>query len=109
MFENATITLQTELDSTFLLVVESRAQQVNIRQTIEVFNFSTGAYVQFNQLLLPTTSPDTVTTSSLSPSENYIGTGNQVRLKVSYKAVGPILSYPWQVFIDEATLRFAPQ
>src|SRR5437773_3844874 len=73
-------------------VVESRAQQANIRQTIEAFNFSTNTYAQQNQQVLPTT--DTVVTSNLTPPANYIGGGNEVRLKISYKAVGPILAYP---------------
>ena len=89
-------------------VLESRAQQANIGQTIEAFNFSTNAYVQLNQQTLPTTIPDTVTALAMSPPANFIGPGNEVRLKISYITTGPTLSYPWQVLIDEATLRFVP-
>ena len=105
---NASYTLPGGSASALGSVVESRAQQANIRQTIDAFNFSTSIYVQLNQQVLPTTTPDTVVTSTLNPPANFIGAGNEVRLKISYKAVGPILSYPWQVFIDEATLRFTP-
>ena len=87
-------------------VIESHAQQANIRQTIEAFNFSTTTYDQQNQQVLPTT--DTGVTSNLTSPSNYIGSGNEVRLKISYKAVGPILAYPWRIYIDEATLRFTP-
>ena len=105
---NASYTHPAGSASALNSVVEARAQQSNIRQTIEAFNFSTSSYAQLNQQVLPTTTPDTVVTSAISPPANFIGAGNEVRLKISYKAVGPILSYPWRVYIDEATLRFVP-
>lgn len=88
-------------------VIQSRAQFANTRQTIEVYNFSTNTYNVLNQQVLPTIFPDTVITSTLNPA-NHIGPGNEVRLKISYKAIGPMFGYPWRVFIDEATLRLTP-
>jgi hypothetical protein len=89
-------------------VVESRAQQGSIRQTIEALNFSSGTYLQLDQQTLPTTSPDTVVTSAISPTANFIGPGNEVRMRISYKTVGAILVFPWRVLVDEATLRYTP-
>ncbi|MDQ2986278.1 MAG: hypothetical protein M3R13_06090 [Armatimonadota bacterium] len=101
-------TLPSGNPSALRTVIESRAQQGNTRQTIELFNFSTNGYHLLNQQVLPATFPDTVVTSPLAPVVNYIGAGNVVRLRISYKAIGPMFAYPWRVFIDEATLRFTP-
>ncbi len=90
--------------------VEARAQQANCRQTIEVFNYSTGLYEQLNQQVLPTSTPDTVVTSNIANPSQHInaGAGNEVKLKISYKAVGPILSYPWRIFMDQVIETYTP-
>ena len=88
--------------------VEARAQQANCRQTIEVFNYSTALYEQLNQQVLPTSTPDTVVTSNIANPAQHIGTGNEVKLKISYKAVGPILSYPWRIFMDQVIETYTP-
>ncbi len=105
---NASYTLFASSARTLELVLESRALNFNEQQTIQVYNFSSGSYDLLNQQVLPTSAPDTVISSALTPPSNYIGVGNEVRLKFSYKAVGPTVSYPWRVVIDEATLRFVP-
>lgn len=87
---------------------ESRAQQNNTRQTIEAFNFVTNAYVPMDQRVLPTSSPDTVLNLNVSPTSVFIGPGREIRVRASYRTVGPIASYPWQVFIDEATIGYTP-
>jgi hypothetical protein len=88
-------------------VVEARAHQGNIRQTIEAYDFSTSTYSQLNQQVLRTSS-DTVMTLPVGPPVDYIGAGNEVRIRVAYKAVGALLIYPWLLSIDEATLRLVP-
>lgn len=104
----ASYTLPAGSASALGAVIESRAQQGNTRQTIEVFNFSTNSYTLLNQQVLPTTFPDTVVTSPMAPTASYIGAGNEVRLRISYRAIGPVFSYPWRVLLDEATIRFVP-
>jgi len=88
------------------MVVESKSNQANIRETIESFNFSTSSYDQINQTVL--TLSDVVKTLTITNPAQHVGPGNEVRTKISYKAVGPILSYPWRISIDEATWRYTP-
>ena len=85
------------------MVVESRANQANVRETIEAFNFSSGSYETLNQQVL--TLSDVVKTLTIENPSQHIGPGNEVRARISYKAAGPILAYPWRVSIDEATWR----
>jgi hypothetical protein len=102
-----TYTLASSNPGTLVAVVESKAQQGNTRQTIEVLDFDTQSYDLLNQQVLPMTSPDTVVTLPLTPA-NHIGPGNEVRLRISYKTIGPVFAYPWRVLLDETTLRYAP-
>lgn len=88
------------------MVVESKADQSNVRETIEVYNFSTAAYEVLNQTVLTTS--DVVKDLAIPSPANHVGPGNEVRTRISYKAAGPILTYPWRVSIDEATWRYTP-
>jgi len=89
------------------VVVESRAQQGNLRQTVAVYDYSTSSYHLLYEQILPTASPDTVIQLPVDLAEDYIGPGKELRIRVSYKAVGAVLSFPWRVFLDELTLRTA--
>ncbi len=86
------------------MVVESHANQANIRQTIDVYNFGSSSYETLNQSVLTTS--DVSNNLPISNPSAHIGPANEVRTRISYKAVGPILSYPWRVSIDEATWRY---
>ncbi len=90
--------------STLNMVVESHADQANIRQTIEVYNFDTPSYEMLDQSALLTS--DRSREFPIASPSAHIGPGHEVRTRLSYKAVGPILSYPWRVSIDEATWRY---
>ena len=92
--------------SSLSMIVEAHANQANIRQTVDSYNFSTSAYDTLNPAVLPLM--DAIATLPISSPNNHIGPGNEVRTPLSYKAVGPILSYPWRVSIDEATWRYTP-
>ena len=87
------------------IVVESHASQANIRQTIDVYNFATSSYEILGQTTLTTS--DVSNNLSIANPTAHIGPGNELRTRISYKAVGPILSYPWRISIDEATWRYA--
>lgn len=88
------------------MVVESKANQANIGETIEAWNFTTSAWVQLNQTVLTTS--DVVKTLTIANPNQFIGPSNEVRTRILYKTVGPVFSYPWRVSIDEATWRYTP-
>ncbi len=96
--------------TTLTATVEARAQQANIRQTVEAFNYTTAVYEQLSQQVLPTTTPDTIVTTNITNPTQHIdaANGNQVRLRISYKAVGPILAYPWRIFMDQVIETYTP-
>jgi hypothetical protein len=98
--------LPSPIASSMSTVIESRAQQGTIRQTVEAYNFSSPGYLQIDQRTLATT--DTSITTLISPPGSHIGPGNEVRIRVSYRATGPVLIYPWVIHLDEATLRITP-
>ena len=88
--------------------VESKANQANINQKIELYNFSTQAYEQFD--LRPATTADTAVEVVVSANAaNYVDqTDLSIRSKVSYKAFGPILSYPWIISVDQTVWTASP-
>ena len=88
-------------------VIESHANQANLNQRVEVFNFVNGTYDPVLDSRNLTTTDMSVQLTIANPN-SHIGAGNLLRTRVSYAAAGPVLSYPWQIRIDEATWRFTP-
>lgn len=88
--------------------LESKANQGNIGQTIALFNYNTNAYEDLD-FRNAQTSDDLVIVTVLSNSERFIEPGTRnMRAKVSYKAVGPVFSYPWTASIDMAKWVLTP-
>ena len=83
------------------LIIKSSANQANIQQKVEMFNYVTNALEQVDARVLPLADItiklcfDTNATRFVNP-----GTG-AVQVKLSCKTVGPILSYPWQYRLDQ--------
>ena len=91
--------------SALQLVVESSANQANIGETVEIYNFTAGNYdAPLSNTVLTTT--DVVKTLTTPNPNDHIGAGNLLRVRLRYEAAGPVLSYPWQVRDDEVTWRF---
>lgn len=86
------------------IVVESKANQGNIRERIQVWNFNTSMWTELSSVIL--TTGDTVKTLTIAMPAQYVGPGNEVRARLIYKAAGPVFSYPWLISIDEATWRY---
>ena len=88
--------------------IESRSQQANITQRVEVFNFVSGQYQQLDQRILPTSTPDTIVSTNISSPNDFIGPANEMRARISYKASGPALSYPWLIYVDQVKWHSTP-
>lgn len=87
------------------MVVESHANQSNIRETIETYDFNAAAYETLNQTVISTA--DVSRTLDITNPAQHVGPGNEVRTRISYRAVGPVLNYPWRAYLDEATWRYS--
>lgn len=92
--------------SSLTVTVESKANQANIGEKIDAFNYTTNAFVQVNSRTLTTS--DNAVTVNLTPASQYIDPNGNVRLKLRYKTVGPVFSYPWQVRIDQVKWTRTP-
>lgn len=82
--------------------LESFANVANIQQRLELYNFVTNIYETADVRPAPTseTSANIIVNGVLS---RFVETGTlKVRAKISYRAVGPVFSYPWTASIDQA-------
>ena len=81
--------------------LESRSTSASIRQWIELYNFTTSSWVQMDTRMTSVT--DVVTTVAIPNQAQYFEAGTRrVRARISYKAEGPVLAYPWNARIDQA-------
>jgi outer membrane protein assembly factor BamB len=83
------------------MTLESRSTSANIRQWVEFYNFTSGRWDQVHTA--PTTIVDAQVNIPAQTIAPYMEAGTRrVRARVSYKAEGPVLQYPWTVSIDQA-------
>jgi hypothetical protein len=87
--------------------VETRASLSNIQQNIFLYNFALNRYDLLDTQWARTT--DTQVILSIPASQNptqYINPStNEIRLLLTWQSVGPVLNYPWFVFIDQVAWR----
>lgn len=83
--------------------LEASVSSVNLQQTIELFNWSTGLYETVD-VRNATVSDATVDIAVTANASRFIRAGDALmRAKVSFKAVGPVSVGQWQARIDRAT------
>ena len=91
-------------DISFML--ESQTTSPNIRQTISLYDFDAGVWEQV--------SVKSTTTTDARTYVDKIGDGNRfiepvtgtIRARVTFRATGPLLAYPWEARIDTARWTF---
>jgi len=71
-----------------------------LTETIDLWNYNTSAWVNISTTTATTT--DSVVEAGVSNAAPYLGAGGQMRARVSWKALGPLVSYPWRASIDQA-------
>lgn len=98
--------IQSPLEFAFRL--EAHVSVSNIQQTLELYDFSTQEYRQVDQRMA-TLSDSVVNVSITSQPERFVeqGTG-RVRARIRYKSLGPVLTYPWFVFVDQTIWTVTP-
>jgi hypothetical protein len=81
-------------------VVEVSGTSASIQQLVEFFNFTSSTWEVMDQRNL-TTSDTTITVSAGGAISRFIQAGtSEVRARVSYRATGPVLGFPWSTRID---------
>jgi hypothetical protein len=80
------------------LLIESAAASANVRIKTEMYDYDTGAYVQVGAV--PSTTSDTTQTFIRNDANRWISPTGEVKCRVSYRATGPVLAYPWSGRLD---------
>ncbi len=88
--------------------VEARLNINNVNQKIELFNFQTNAFVEFDSATIGTTETVREVSVTTNVSDYVRQTDGQVRARVKYKPLGLVLFFPWDAFIDQAIWRIRP-
>jgi hypothetical protein len=90
----------------FSFSLESSASFGNAEQKISLLNFNTGLYEELDARLTKTTD-DTVTVTVRTNPSRFIEVGTlAIRARVSFRAVGPSLSFPWSGRVDKVWWNF---
>jgi hypothetical protein len=99
-------TAPTSSPNGFSFSVESNASFGNAQQKVSLYNFNTGLYEELDTRLAKTTD-DTVTVTVRTNPSRFIEVGTlAVRARVSLRAVGPSLAFPWSGRIDKVWWSF---
>ncbi|MDQ2986897.1 MAG: hypothetical protein M3R13_09285 [Armatimonadota bacterium] len=89
------------------VVLESRASASAIRQDVWVYNFSTATWTLIESTSgLPTAGPDRYAVIPVPNPVQYVGPQREIRVRVEYKAEGPLFGYPWTASIDRELVRY---
>lgn len=115
VFSTAEAPLQLQLQSTNTFVnptelrfrLEAHTNQGNLNQKILLFNYTSNAYEELDSRMA-TTSDSVVEVVVTSNPTRFINASGQVRALVTYKAAGPVFSYPWLARIDQAVWKIYP-
>lgn len=92
----------TRSPKSFKFALESAANQANIQQTMELFNFTANTWEVIDTRATPTTDTNVEIAASGALNRFVNQTDKSIRARLSWKASGPVFSYPWNVRIDRA-------
>jgi hypothetical protein len=96
--------------STLRVALESRGSANNIRQEIEFWNFSTNVY-DLKDVIAVTPfggQPDLTRIVDVGNPANYVGPGNEVRVRARWKATSAVFAFPWSVSLDREYVSYRP-
>jgi hypothetical protein len=88
--------------------IESRSSSTSVRQKIFLFNYANNGYEDLDTVTM-TTSDQVRDVQVNSNVTQYInGNDREMKAKASYRAIGPVLVYPWTVGIDHVYWTLTP-
>ena len=98
-------TMPTDDVETLCFDVEAKANTSGLTQTVEFFNYDTGA---FETVSVETAglADKTIVVEATGDASRFIAGDGTVKTKVTWKATGPVFTFPWRVSIDQALWRF---
>jgi hypothetical protein len=88
----------------FSIIVEGNGSAPGIRQTAEAYNFQSGSY-DSSQNTTMSVNTDSETSVDFAGSD-HVGPANEIRVRLKYRATGPVLIYPWQLRLDRVYFNF---
>lgn len=112
-FSTAQSPLRMELTSTstttaptrVAMQIENRSTSASIRQQVEFWNYNTGAWV-LADTRNTTTTDSIIEVEAPGTAAHYVhSVTRQMKTRLSYKAMGPVFSYPWRSFWDQAVWK----
>lgn len=84
---------------------ESHANQNNLSQVVELFDFTNSSYVALDSRQA-TVTDSTVIVDVIGGSAFVNPADRTVRVRIKYKAAGPVFTYPWLISADYAAWTF---
>ena len=72
----------------------------NVRQTIELFNVTTGQFVAIDERAVAT-SDQSLTFSVDTNADDFVNSGGVVQARILLTTDGPVLGSPWSLRIDQ--------
>jgi len=82
-------------------VVRSNSNAAGIRQTIEWFDFVNDRYALVDTRILSASFGEAAVSFGYQDAARFISPNGVVRMRVSMRALGPTLVYPWVIRIDQ--------
>jgi Tol biopolymer transport system component len=79
--------------------IEFHSTALAIRQVIEMYNFDTNSY-EIVDTRQSTLSDGVVVIAVTANAGRFVDNAGRMRTRISYKASGPVFSYPWRTRID---------
>ncbi len=94
--------------SAFQFAEESHVSISGLSQKIALFNFVTQQFEEVDSRAA-TTTDSSATVNAGGTLSRLVDQGNgEVRTRLSYLAAGPIFTYPWFTYVDQASWTLAP-
>jgi glucose/arabinose dehydrogenase len=88
-------------------ILEASVSINNLQQRIELYNFSTAQY-NLIDARAATTSDTTTIVSAGVPAAYVNPADRRIRARLSWRAVGPLVLYPWTVRVDRSVWEILP-
>jgi hypothetical protein len=87
-------------------ITEAQASSAAIVQAVRMLNFETGLYEQVELRTMRTTDSTRIISILENPARFVQPGTNKVEALISYRAIGPVLVFPWQARIDQLNWMF---
>lgn len=95
-------TLPFATPSALKIQFTSHSQLPNINEQVEMWRYSTSQWVTVRNATAAVTNDATYTLTPPTAISQYIGPGNEVKMRYSYKPNSAVLVFPWQVRVNRA-------